>query len=256
MNRKILPPLIMLLTFSQPALSLNLIGHVASNNPLNIVAEISGVVQQAKLELGDSVIQGQDLLTIQSQDFSLEVNKQQANLALSKADLKIKESIYKRYLQLQQQQSLSQNELDIASTDFDAASASLQLAEIGLIKAELDLDRTQITSSISGYISQRSIDNGSWVDRGTPLYQVVNIDTLTIRLLASEYEIDQLKIGQDIQLWSEANPNNKVTSTIKRIGIALVDNSFAYPVDVEINNPRHQFKPGMSMHATTNILDK
>jgi len=253
MNKHTFASIFIFFTVSQPVLALNLIGNIKVTNPINVVAEISGVVRQAELEVGDSVNQGEKLLSIQSQDFSLEVSKQQANLTLATADLSIKKSIYQRYLRLQQQQSLSQNELDIASTDFDAAQANLQLAEIELKKANLDLARTQITASIDGYISQRAINNGSWVDRGTPLYQVINIDTLTVRLLASEYEINQLSIGQPIQLWSETNPKNKVTSTIKRIGIELAENSFAYPIDVEINNPKHWFKPGMSMHSTTSI---
>lgn len=253
MNKHTFASLLIFATVSPTVLALNLIGHIEASNPVNIVAEISGIVQQAELEIGDRINQGANLVSIKPQDFSLEVSKQQANLALATADLNIKKSIYNRYLQLQQQQSLSQNELDIASTDFDAAKANLQLAQIELKKANIDLTRTQITTDISGYISQRSVDNGSWVDRGTPLYQVINIDRLTVRLLASEYEINQLSIGQSIELWSEANPDQKVVSTIKRIGIELAENSFAYPVDIEINNPEHKFKPGMSMHATTEL---
>ena len=253
MNKHTFASIFVFFTVSPPVLALNLIGNIEVTNVINVVAEISGIVRQAELKVGDSVNQGEKLLSIQSQDFSLEVSKQQANLTLATADLSIKKSIYNRYLRLQQQQSLSQNELDIASTDFDAAKANLQLAQIELEKANLDLARTQITANMNGYISQRSIDNGSWVDRGTPLYQVINIDSLTVRLLASEYEINQLSIGQPIQLWSEANPENKVTSTIKRIGFELTENSFAYPIDIEINNLKHYFKPGMSMHATIEL---
>jgi multidrug resistance efflux pump len=61
------------------------------------VAEISGIVQQAELEIGDRINQGANLVSIKPQDFSLEVSKQQANLALVTADLNIKKSIYNRY---------------------------------------------------------------------------------------------------------------------------------------------------------------
>ena len=61
------------------------------------MAEISGIVQQAELEIGDRINQGANLVSIKPQDFSLEVSKQQANLALVTADLNIKKSIYNRY---------------------------------------------------------------------------------------------------------------------------------------------------------------
>lgn len=238
---------------SQPVLALDLIGHTKSKNPLNVVSEISGTIESVGIETGEQIKLGTILATIKAQDFELEVNKQKANLDLAQADLKIKKSLYGRYQELRKKNSLSQNELDISAADYDSATAKVVLAKIELKKAQLDLESTHINSAINGYVVSRSVENGAWVNQGDLLYQIVNIDILNVRLLASEFDIGELHVGQDIEIWSEANPQLKVRSVIKRIGIEIDPESFAYPIEVEIKNPEHIFKPGMSIHASTQV---
>lgn len=238
---------------STSSFAVDLIGHTKSKSMINVVSEVSGMVESADLETGALVIIGSVLAEIKAQDFELEISKQQANLALVKADLKIKQSLYSRYNELRSKNSLSQNELDIAAADYDVAKANVALAQIELQKAQLDLRSTQISSDINGYIVSRLVEGGAWVNQGDLLYQVVNIDVLNVRLLASEFDIGKLRVGQNIEVWAEANPELKVRSQIKRIGVEIDPATFAYPVEVEIDNPNHQFKPGMSIHATTTL---
>lgn len=245
-----------LILCSPSSLALDFIGHARANKPVDVVAEINGVVSNVQAELGDVIQQDERLISLNAQDFQLAVNTEEANVELAKANVNIKHSVYLRYLELKQNKNLSQNELDIAKTEFDVAKANLKLAQVGLQQAQLDLSRTQISSKISGYVSRRNIESGSWVSRGDLLYQIVNIDTINIRLLASEYEINNLQVGQTIQVWAEANPQATVIAKIKRIGIEFEADSFAYPVDIEIANNAHLFKPGMSVHATTEVSSK
>ncbi|MCW8328959.1 efflux RND transporter periplasmic adaptor subunit [Photobacterium sp. SDRW27] len=237
----------------QPVWAVDLIGHTKSKHPLNVVSEISGKVESAAIETGERVALGAILASVKAQDFELEVRTQKANLELAKADLKIKQSLYERYQELRKKNSLSQNELDIAETDYDSAKATVTLAQIELKKAKLDLENTRINASIEGYVVNRAVESGTWVNQGDLLYQIVNIDRLNVRLLASEFDIGELHVGQAIEVWSEANPQHKVRSTIKRIGVEIDPQSVAYPVEVEIDNLQHLFKPGMSIHATTSI---
>lgn len=233
--------------------AIDLIGQTVSKSPINVVAEVSGVVQVANLDSGDSVKKGQLIAAVKTQDFDLAVATQTANLALAQADLQLKQSVYQRYVELRQKNSLSQNELDIANADYLSAKAKLTLAKIELSNAKQDLADTSITSDIEGFVVSRSAENGAWVNQGEPLYKLVNIDTLTVRLLASEYDINDLNVGQSIELWAEANPAAKVIATINRIGVEVDSQTMAYPVEIDISNPDHALKPGMSIHASTKV---
>ncbi len=104
----------------------------------------------------------------------------------------------------------------------------MALAQIELQKAQLDLGSTRISAEMDGYIVNRSVEDGAWVNQGDLLYQVVNIDVLNVRLLASEYDIGKLRVGQEVEVWAEANPDLKVRSQIKRIGVEIDPVTFAY----------------------------
>ncbi|MGF1719535.1 efflux RND transporter periplasmic adaptor subunit [Vibrio kyushuensis] len=251
MNKQLLPYLISAMVFAPYSNAVDLIGKTTSKAPLNVVSEVSGVIEHVNWQTGDMVTQGEKLATIKDQDFKLEVRKQKANLALVKADLDIKQSVYTRYQELRSKKSLSQNELDIAKADFSAAKANLSLAQIELEKAQLDLANTQVDVAIDGYVVERSVDDGAWVNQGDLLYKLTNIDQLNVRLLASEFDLQDLSVGQPIQVWSEAQPAQRNHAEINRIAVELDPTTFAYFVDVEINNEQHLFKPGMSIHATT-----
>ncbi|EGU31062.1 hypothetical protein VII00023_08629 [Vibrio ichthyoenteri ATCC 700023] len=232
------------------ALAVDLIGHATAEQFQNVVAQVSGVVESPPLQIGEQVTQGQSLLQIDDSDFALDVRTAKAHLVLAKAELTIKNSAYMRYTALLKKNSLSQHELDIALAELQTARANVQLAQIDLEKAQDALQHTRINADISGYIVNRQIEQGSWVEKGTLIYSVASVDQLIVRFLASEYDLHNIAIGQEITLWCEALPGSKITAKIKRIGINLDENLMAYPVEVEIDNHNGAIKPGMSLHAT------
>ncbi len=253
MNKTILTAIIACTIKTPSAMALDLIGQTTSKSPQKIVAEVSGVVENTSVERGDMITAGQTIASIKQHDFVLEVAKQKANLSLAKADLQLKNSIYQRYIELRAKKSISPNELDIAKADYLSAQAQLELAKVELKKAEFDLANTQIQSNIQGHVVARSVESGAWVNQGDLLYTIVNIETLNVELLASEHDLNELKIGQPLELWAESVPGQTLIGKIKRIGVEMDSQTLAYPVEIEIDNPSGIFKPGMSIHASTTI---
>lgn len=233
------------------AQAVDLIGHATAQQSQDIVAQVSGVVDSQPLQIGEPVKTGQQLVALEQSDFELEVRRQVANLQLAQADLKVKKSVYNRYKELRAKKSLSQHDLDISFADYQSAKANLQLAQIDLEQAKDNLAHTKIDSQINGFIVSKNVEHGSWVEKGNLLYNVASVDNIIVRFLASEHDLAELSVGQDLTIWSDTAPENKFNSKIKRIGINLDKNLLAYPVDVEITNSDHIIKPGMSLHATT-----
>ena len=251
MKTSLLITFLSLSVFTSHSYAVELIGKTTSKNAVRIVSEVSGVIKTASWQVGDAITASSALAEIKRQDFELAVQKQKASLTLVEADLHINKSTYSRYQALRAKNSLSQNELDVAKADYAAAEANVELAKIELNKAQLDLKNTTVYSPIDGYVVERNVNKGAWVNRGDQLFTLTNIDTLNARLLASEFDLASIHVGQPIQLWAEANPNHKVTAIINRIGVELDAKTFAYPVEIEIENSQHLFRPGMSLHATT-----
>ncbi|USD67555.1 efflux RND transporter periplasmic adaptor subunit [Vibrio sp. SCSIO 43136] len=233
------------------AFATNLVGEAFVATPQTIVSKVDGVMSSAPLELGEPVLKQQLVASIETQDFEFALEKQQANVNLASADLVQKQSIYERYQELSSKNSLAINDLDIAKAQYLTSKASLALAKIELKEAKQALEDTQITTSISGFIVSSSVESGDWVSKGDALYQVINIDQISVRLYASEYDINSLQIGQSVTLWAETAPSQLIKAQISRIGVQLDPNTKAYPIEIDIENQGHQLKPGMSIHATT-----
>lgn len=228
-----------------------LIGHVQGLNKHSVVAEVPGVVEMNNLEVGDAVNQQQILALIKADDFKFSVNKAKANLALAEADLALRKATYNRYQALIKKNSLSLGELDTARAEFLSAKAAVSVAKIEYQQSQVDLENTQIESLISGYISNKPTQSGAWVSEGDLLYEVVNIDKVTLSFMASEYDLKHFTVGQEVMVWSETNPEFKMEANVQRIGVEMQNST--YPVLVEITNQGHQFKPGMSVYASTDL---
>ena len=231
--------------------AVDLIGHATAQEFQNVVAQVSGVVETSPLQLGASVSHGQSLVELEPDDFQLELKRQLANLELAKAEQMIKRSVFTRYKELRNKNSLSQHELDIAQAELQAANASVQLAQIDVEKAQDELAHTKINSEINGYIVNKNVEQGAWVDKGHLLYSVASTNNIIVRFLASEHDLANLSVGQEITLWSDTKPDLKISTSIKRIGISLDSALLAYPIDVEVENKDGFIKPGMSLHAST-----
>ncbi|CDT50234.1 efflux RND transporter periplasmic adaptor subunit [Vibrio coralliirubri] len=241
-------------TQASTAQATELIGHVQGLNKHSIVAEVPGVVEMNNLEVGDAVNQRQLLAQIKVDDFKFSVNKAKANLALAEADLALRKATYNRYQALIKKNSLSIGELDTARAEFLSAKAAVSVAQIDYQQSQVDLENTQIESLISGYISNKPAQSGAWVSEGDLLYEVVNIDKVTLSFMASEYDLKHFTVGQEVVVWSETNPELKMEANVQRIGVEM--QNLTYPVLVEITNQGHQFKPGMSVYASTDLAVK
>ncbi|OLQ93734.1 efflux transporter periplasmic adaptor subunit [Vibrio ponticus] len=238
----------------------DLIGHVQGLNRHSVVAQVSGVVEIANLEVGDQVQQDQVLAQIKSNDFQFSVDKAKANVALAEADLTLRKATYQRYQALSQKNSLSVGELDSARAAFLSAKASVDVAKIEYQQCLQDLADTQVQAKLSGYITNKPTQIGAWVNEGELLYEITNIDKVTLSFMASEYDLDEFSVQQPVVVWSESNPSLKIEAQVQRIGVEMHTQSQTYPILVEIENHGALFKPGMSVYVSTDTsllnLDK
>lgn len=239
------------LVFACTIQAADLIGYVQGLNKQSVVAQVNGVVEVANLEVGDRVTQHQMLVQIKPNDFQFSVNKAKAHLALAEADLALREATYRRYQALSKKNSLSIGELDTARAAFLSAQASVMVAKINYDQCQQDLVDTTVEAQLSGYIASKPTQVGAWVSEGELLYEIINIDKVTLSFMASEYDLKDFTVEQKVVVWSETNPEIKMAAKVQRIGVEKHNQT--YPILVEIDNHNHPFKPGMSVYVSTQM---
>jgi Cu(I)/Ag(I) efflux system membrane fusion protein len=108
-----------------------------------------------------------------------------------------------------------------------------------------------ITSPIHGHVIKKYQREGSLVDEGTPLYDLVNLDSVWMH--AQVYEADQalLKAGQAVRATTLSLPDEVFRGTLDFIYPHLDEASRTLAVRFHIPNPGHRLRPGM--YATVHV---
>lgn len=169
--------------------------------------------EQAKTALANSVRQTHQLI-INSKQY-------QANIALRKTELNQAQSDLKRRVVLGAAAAIGREELQHARDAVDAAQASLDVAiqqynanqalvldtplekqpaveqsAAKLRDAWLALQRTQVLSPVSGYVSRRSVQVGAKIANGSPLMAVIPANQMWVDANFKETQLANMRIGQ------------------------------------------------------------
>ncbi len=113
--------------------------------------------------------------------------------------------------------------------------------------------KTQMTiySPIKGYVIKKYQKEGSYVDEGSPLYDVADLETVWIE--AQVYEADQelLQAGLKASATMLGLPNQVFDGTLDFVYPHLDESSRTLLVRFHVPNPGHKLRPGM--YATVKV---
>lgn len=196
-------------------------GTFAANQDLVLSAENSGRVNRVLVDEGAHVSKGQVLARIDDELLSVDVQTAQANYQNALRDLERYESSYKTG-------GVTRQQLDNARLNVKTLKARVQAAS----RKSSDAN---IKAPISGIINKRFIEQGSFVNPGAQLFEIVDVSTLKLKVAANESQIVNLKTGQRVAIKSTVFPDVNFYGKISFIA-PKADNSLNFPVEIEVNN--------------------
>lgn len=163
------------------------IGRVEATESVDVIARVSGILEERLFEEGTSVTVGQALFQIEKAPYEIKVKQQKANLAGTKATLKQAEAELARNKRLRKSGAVSKAELEVAEANRDQSKAQVLQAEAALEQAELELSYTQIISPINGSIGKSSVSHGNLVAANTTqLATIVSTDPVYVEIAVSD----------------------------------------------------------------------
>ncbi len=136
----------------------------------------------------------------------------------------------------------------IAQTQAELVQAQGRLQEI-----EAQLADTTIVAPSSGMIASREAEVGQITSTSEMLFSVIKNGRLELRLQVSETLIGNIKLGQKVQITSNANRSLDLTGEVREIDPLVDDSSRQATVKVDLPSGTN-LKPGMFLKAaiTTN----
>lgn len=110
-------------------------------------------------------------------------------------------------------------------------------------------DRLTIYSPISGVVIKRNVSEGMYVQTGTRIYTLADLEKLWILLDAYESDLEWLRYGQSVEFSTEAYPGEVFSGIISFIDPVLNPQTRTVKVRVNITNPSGKLKPAMFVRA-------
>jgi RND family efflux transporter MFP subunit len=157
-------------------------------------------------------------------------------------------------------------DLDQSQARFQAAQAAYDqtlnqtrnlIQEIERFKASLDLQRkklrdTTVRAPFAAYIKERQATAGQYVRANTPMYTLVKIDPIRLRIDVPERMAPWIKVGQKADVKLEAFAGRNFEGKVWRIAPSVDPTKRTFVVEALIQNPGNELKPGS--YATARIV--
>ena len=233
------------------------VGNIDFNQDMSVqvFTPYQGRIIEAFAKVGDDVRRGQPLFTIDSPDLL----QAESTLISAAGMLELHTRTLARARELYKTQAIAQRELEQAVSDQQTAEGALKAARdavrifgktdtaIDRIIADRRIDSSLIVPSpISGRITARNAAPGLLVQPGgTAPYTVADISKVWLIANVPESDSPELRIGQSIRAIVMAFPDRMYEGKITTIGAAVDPNTHRLFVRSEINDPRHELRPGM-----------
>jgi membrane fusion protein (multidrug efflux system) len=233
-------------------------------NTAPVLARVAGYVQQVSIEDYTAVKRGQELITVDPQEYEVALQQAEADvqsLRVSKAanDLKRDENLYKGQSLTQKQLEDSRNNSEVQARQFDSnvqqvglaktseavaqatiakaqanilkAQAQLKLKQAAIDNAKLRLGYAKITAPISGKIGKKNVIVGQYVQPGQNLFTIVNDSTFWVVANFKETQLEHMRVGQPVDVKIDAYPDLEVKGKVVSLSDATGAKFALLPAD-------------------------
>ena len=200
-----------------------------------VSAEAAGRVVRVMVDEGSRVSAGSTLAVIEADKLDVGVSNAQANYENARQNLERYESAIKTG-------GITQMQLDQARLQYETAKNNLRSSKI-------NVGDVTIKTSVAGIVNSRKIEPGSYVNPGTPAFEIVNVSTLKLRVNVDEKNVTSLAVGQSVDVVVSVQAEKSYTGKITFIA-PKSDGSLNFPVEIELANPNNELRAGMYGTAT------
>jgi membrane fusion protein, heavy metal efflux system len=225
-----------------------------------ILSPVSGQVQSLRLNVGDTVRQGETLFVLSSRDVAAAV----ADHLAAQKDVDLSEKTFAMTRDLFDHQaasriSLQQSENDLAKARARVAQSEEVLRVLGFDDAAIRNSavvpsRMPIRAPLGGTVTERSITNGQFVGSdSTPLMTIADLSSVWVQADIFERDIHSIAAGQKADVTTAAYPDDHFQAQVARIGTVVDPQTRTAKMRFVVANPGLRLKPGMFTEATVQL---
>ncbi|MGA9723991.1 MAG: HlyD family efflux transporter periplasmic adaptor subunit [Candidatus Binatus sp.] len=151
-----------------------------------------------------------------------------------------------------------------AQQDIEVAKANIRNATENLKLATIMLGYTTLRAPFSGVILTRQTELGEVMQPGTPVVTLADLDHVWLRAYVAETDLGRIRWGQAATVHTDTYPDraypgqisfisSEAEFTPKSVETHKERVTLVYRIKIDVENPRHELKPGMPADATIHL---
>jgi len=215
--------------------TIEVLGELKAIQSIFLTAKVSDVITGIHFADGQQVDQNQLLV---------EFDNLQELAQLREKEISAKEAKkqYFRLKNLKGRANVSQSQIDEQYRDWQVLEA-----QINTLKVELK-DR-KILAPFTGQLGLKNFSKGDYIESGETLISLDNTNKMQLDLMVSDRYLQDLKLGQVIDVKSDSYPKKVFSAQIVAISPQLDANSRMIKLRAHIDNHQHELKTNMLVKA-------
>lgn len=215
----------------QNALEDNYVGEIVASESVLISAKHIGTMETINVRQGSVVKKGEVLGHIDSKNTK-------SSYEISQATLRQAEDGYERVKKVHATGTVA----DVKLIEIETAVAKARA--MAAASAE-SLEECNVKAPFAGTVSNVFIEKGVDVSLGTPLFKIVDISTIEVKIYVPESEIGGIKLGKKARVEIPALNLTDVEAQLTSKGVVATTLSHTYECVLKITTPVKDLMPGM-----------
>ncbi len=198
---------------------------------VNISAEVSGPIVFIGADKGQRIEAGQAIVRIDDAIYRGEKKKAEAAKSFAAQN-------FDRQKKLFEAKSVSEKDIQESESLMSGTEAEYEIASTNLEKCE-------IRSPVSGILDDRNIEMGEYVQPGTHICKIEQVDRVKVVFFMPEKDINCVKVGDSIPFTLDSCPGRGFSGNITYVAMSADRASLSFRVEIEAANPDWSLRPGM-----------
>lgn len=159
---------------------------------------------------------------------------------------------YENALDTRENRTLSEQERRVAEQDQYALNRSVLDVELNSIAIE----DTRLSSPIAGVLVSSPVKVTGQNISPTDRFEIVDPSTLYFRLLIDEVDVDQVQVGQEVEVRLDARPDHVLKAVVEKIAFQAVElaTGTVFPVDLGFVDTVNMNEQRVGMNGDADIV--
>jgi len=248
---KAVPVEVTLLSTESITESITLTGILEAVRAVDIVSVVSGKVERIAAAVGDRVKKGALLVSLQKVVSRENLRRAEAALLAAEAGWEIARDDFGRDSTLHSSGDIADAAFEGSRAARTAAKAERMSAAAARELAARTLRETEIRAPFAGIVSRRLCEIGAYITPGMPVYRLVDIDSLRLRLGVAQSDIGRVVPGTEVTIRVDALGGRVFRAPIRSVAPESDERTHTFPAEVVFANPDgHPLRDGLVVRAT------